>query len=406
MDIFVARQPIFDRQQRIYGYELLYRAGMDNFFNAANPDDATLAVIRNVMLVLGSENLSGGKRVFVNFTKSLLLSETPSFLPKNRSVIEILEDVEVDEELLAVCQDLKNHGYQLALDDFIWEGNEPNPLTEVVHFIKVDFRNTLPQDRKAIAEFFNKKGVELLAEKTETRQEFQEALAMGFSYFQGYFFSKPEIISGKDIPGYKLHYLRILKEVCREDIDFKNLQEIIERDPPLCLKILTYLNSAFFGLRYEITSIGHALALLGEKEIRRWASLAILVHLGKDQPTELMRLSILRAKFCESLAPKFGLSSHESKLFLMGLLSFMDVFWERPLEEILEYIPLAKEIKQALLGQENIYRRVLDLVVHYEKGDWESVSQLLSQLNLAESDLPEIYTRVIEFAESIPLTNV
>ena len=197
MDIFVARQPIFDRQQRIYGYELLYRAGMDNFFNAANPDDATLAVIRNVMLVLGSENLSGGKRVFVNFTKSLLLSETPSFLPKNRSVIEILEDVEVDEELLAVCQDLKNHGYQLALDDFIWEGNEPNPLTEVVHFIKVDFRNTLPQDRKAIAEFFNRKDVELLAEKTETRQEFQEALAMGFSYFQGYFFSKPEIISGK-----------------------------------------------------------------------------------------------------------------------------------------------------------------------------------------------------------------
>ena len=404
MNIFVARQPIFDRQQRIYGYELLYRTGMENFFNAVNFDDATLAVIRNAMLVLGSESLSGGNKVFVNFTKSLLLSEVPAFLPKNNSVIEILEDVEVDEELLTACRELRNQGYQLALDDFTWEGNEKNPLTEIVHFIKVDFQNTPPHDRKAIAEFFSQKGVELLAEKTETRREFQEALAMGYSHFQGYFFSKPEIISGKDIPGYKLHYLRILQEVCQEQLDFQNLQEILEQDPPLCLKILTYLNSAFFGLRYEITSIGHALALLGEKEIRKWASLAILVHLGQDQPTELMRLSILRAKFCESLAPKFGLSSHESKLFLMGLLSFMDVFWERPLEEILEYIPLAKEIKQALLGQENIYSRVLDLVVHYEKGDWEKVSQLLTRINLDESDLPEIYTRVIEFVESIPLT--
>jgi c-di-GMP-related signal transduction protein len=403
MDIFVARQPIFDRQQRIYGYELLYRTGMENFFNGVNLDDATLAVIRNVMLVLGSEYLSGGNKVFVNFTKSLLLSDAPAFLPKNSSVIEILENVEVDEELLAACRELRKQGYQLALDDFIWEVNEPNPLTEVVHFIKVDFRNTLPHDRKAMAEFFNAKDVELLAEKTETRREFQEALAMGFSYFQGYFFSKPEIISGRDIPGYKLHYLRILQEVCQDQLDFKKLQAIIEQDPPLCLKILTYLNSAFFALRYEITSIGHALALLGEKEIRKWASLAILVHLGKDQPTELMRLSILRAKFCESLAPKFGLSSHESKLFLMGLLSLMDVFWERPLDEVLENIPLAKEIKQALQGQENIHRRVLDLVVYYEKGAWESVSQLLSQLNLDESDLPEIYARVIEFVESIPL---
>ena len=240
MDIFVARQPIFDRQQKIYGYELLYRSGTDNFFNAVNLDEATLAVIRNALLVLGSESLTGGKKVFVNFTKSLLLSETPSFLPKEISVIEILENVEVDEELLAACRELKKHGYQLALDDFIWDVNEQNPLTEIVHFIKVDFRTTLPQDRKAVVDFFSRKGIELLAEKTETRQEFQEALEMGFAYFQGYFFSKPEIISGKDIPGYKLHYLRILKEICREKIDFQSLQEIIERDPPLCLKILTY----------------------------------------------------------------------------------------------------------------------------------------------------------------------
>ena len=231
MDIFVARQPIFDKQQRIYGYELLYRSGTENFFNAVNLDDATLAVIRNALLVLGSENLTGGKKVFVNFTKSLLLSETPSFLPKDISVIEILENVEVDEELLAACRELKNQGYQLALDDFIWDGNGQNPLTEIVHFIKVDFRTTLPDDRKAMVDFFSNKGIELLAEKTETRQEFQEALEMGFSYFQGYFSSKPEIIAGKDIPGYKLHYLRILKEVCREQLVSRLINNMVIKPP-------------------------------------------------------------------------------------------------------------------------------------------------------------------------------
>ena len=303
----------------------------------------------------------------------------------------------------AACQEIKAHGYQLALYDFIWEGNEENPLTELVHFIKVDFRNTHPTERKALVEFFTKKGIELLAEKTETREEFQEALELGFSYFQGYFFSKPEIISGKDIPGFKLNYLRILKEIYRETLDFKNLQEIIERDPPLCLKILTYLNSAFFGLRYEVSSIEHALALLGEKEIRKWASLSILEHLGKDQPTELMRLSIMRASFCEFLAPKVGLSSQKSELFLMGLFSLMDVFLGRPLGELTENIPLSREIKEALRGEDNLYRLVLDLVVHYEKGAWENVSQLITQLSLEEDIIPDIYARAIQWVESIPL---
>jgi EAL and modified HD-GYP domain-containing signal transduction protein len=226
---------------------------------------------------------------------------------------------------------------------------------------------------------------------------------MGFAYFQGYFFSKPEIISGKDVPGYKLSYLEILKEIYRKTLDFVHFEKILDRDPPLCLKMLTYLNSAFFGLRHEVTSIGHALSLLGEKEIRKWATLAILAQLGKDQPTELMRLSILRAKFCESLAPKVNLAQRESELFLMGLLSLMDVFLGRPLEELLENIALSKDIKEALGGRENAHRLVLDLVVNYEKGAWENVSPLVAQLHLDENELPDRYASAIEFMESIPL---
>ncbi len=403
MDIFIARQPILNKKQKVYGYELLYRAGKKNFFCCKDFDEATMAVIRNVMTVLGSQDLTGGKKAFINFTKNLLLSEIPGYLAKENSVIEILEDVQADEEILAACRELKKNGFQLALDDFVWQGNEQNPLAEVVHFIKVDFKKTSLQDRRAIVEFFRSKDVHLLAEKIETRKEFQEALDMGFAYFQGFFFSRPEIIAGKDIPGYKLNYLGILQEISRESLDFIHLQKIIERDPPLCHKMLTYLNSAFFGRRTEITSIGHALNLLGEKEIRKWASLAILAHLGQDQPTELMRLSMVRARFCETLAPEVGLGERQSELFLVGLFSLMDVFLGRPLADILENIALAAEIKQALRGQKNTHGLVLDLVAHYEKGAWEKVFPLMSRLGLHEKQVQAGYASGLEFVEAMPL---
>jgi c-di-GMP-related signal transduction protein len=403
MNIFVARQPILKKDQTIYGYELLFRDGMENWFSGTNFDEASLAVIRNALLVFGSQKLTGGRKAFINFTRNLLLSKIPSYLPQASSVIEILENVEVDQELLAACQELKKKGYRLALDDYVGAGPEQNPLIELVHVIKVDFLGTRPGDRQVIVDFFQQKGVELLAEKVETREDFQEAMDLGFAYFQGFFFSKPEIIAGKDVPGYKLSYLEILKEICRETIDFEHLKAIIDRDPPLCLKMLTYLNSVYFGLRHEVTSIGHALSLLGEKEIRKWAALAVLTHLGKDQPNELMRLSILRARFCESLAPKVNLAARESELFLMGLLSLMDVFMGRPLEEVLENIALAREIKDALQGRENAHKQVLDLVVNYEKGAWKNVFPIMAQLQLDENELPARYAGAVEFAESIPL---
>jgi c-di-GMP-related signal transduction protein len=401
MDIFIARQPILNKKQQVFAYELLYRADRKNIFCCASFDEATLAVIRNFLIVLGSENLTGGKKAFINFTKNLLLSEVPGYLAKETSVIEILEDIQADEKILTACRELKNNGYQLALDDFVWQGNEQNPLADVVQFIKVDFQKTSPGDRRTIVEFFRSKDVQLLAEKIETREEFQEALEAGFAYFQGFFFSRPEIIAGRDIPGYKLNYLEILQEISRERLDFLHLQRIIERDPPLCLKMLTYLNSAFFGRRTEITSIGHALNLLGEREIRKWASLAILAQLGQDQPTELMRLSLVRARFCETLAPRVGLTERQSELFLMGLFSLIDVFLGRPLPEVLEHVRLAKEIREALLGRKNTHGLVLDLVARYEKGAWEEVFPLMSRLGLQETEVQAGYASGIDFVATL-----
>jgi c-di-GMP-related signal transduction protein len=182
MNIFVARQPILKKDQSIYGYELLFRNGMENWFSAANLDEASLAVIRNALLVLGPQQLTGGKKAFINFTRNLLISEVPSYLPQESSVIEILETVHVDEEVLAACQELKQKGYRLALDDYVWQGQKQNPLTEMVQVIKVDFLGTNPADRQVIVDFFHPRGVELLAEKIETREDFQEAVKLGFAY--------------------------------------------------------------------------------------------------------------------------------------------------------------------------------------------------------------------------------
>ncbi len=400
MDIFVARQPIFDKHLQVFGYELLYRDGLENACRAVDGDQATMAVIRNTLMVFGAETLSGGKKAFVNFTANLLANEAPFFLPKDLAVLEILENVAGDPPTLAACRRLRQQGYPLALDDFIWPDHLHNPLVEVVDIIKVDLPSTSPTARREIAAHFSSHSVKLLAEKTETRSDFQEVLDLGFAYFQGNFFSTPKIIARKDIPGYKLNYLGLLRELSRRSLDYEGLRKVIERDPSLTFKLLKYLNSAFFALRREVTSIKHALELLGEQEIRKWASLVVLMQLGKDQPRELIRACLLRARFCETLALQVGLDSEKSELFLMGMFSLMDVFLGRPLEELLEDLPFSGKLREALLGHDNPYRPVFQLVCHYEKGAWQQVRQLAGQLRLNDSALPLHYAEAIKWLES------
>ena len=400
MDIFVARQPIFNAKQKVYGYELLYRSARQDSYQESDGDKASLAVIRNSLLIIGPERITGGKKAFVNFTRNLLLNQAAFYLPKEIAVIEILEDVEMDEQLVTECKKIKSNGYLLALDDFDLAGNENNPLVPLADIIKVDFRATTRDQRRAIADYTNRFGhLKFLAEKTESREEFQEGVEDGYAYFQGYFFSKPVIISRKDIPGYKINYLRILDELNRVNTDFETIRNVIERDPSLTYKLLQYINCAFFGFRHEITSIRQALVLLGEKEVRKWASLAVLISLGKDQPGELIRVALLRAKFCEELASRAGMESQKTELFLMGMFSFMDVFFGRPLDEILQDIPLSANVKDALLGKTNPHKIVYDAVLSYERGNWEDASQLAMQLAVDEEQMIAIYSECIEWVE-------
>jgi c-di-GMP-related signal transduction protein len=395
MEIFVSRQPIFDRQQEVVGYELSCAKRSDPFQGYR----ASLNEIGNTLLLIGLNRITGGKQAFIPVLGDLLLHDAGLSLPEALLVIEILEEVEPAEMLVETCRKLKEAGYRLVLGDFIIGNKNLSALLELVDIIKVDFTDSTPERRKTAIADTNHGKIRRLADRVGTREEFQEAYDAGFDLFQGFFFSKPAVVTGRDIPGYKLNNLKILNEVNRKDIDFADLEKVIRQDVTLSYKLLNFINSAFFGLRYDVSSIRHALTLLGEREIRRWASLVILCGLGEDKPSELLTTSLVRANLCEALASQAALEDKGPELFLMGLFSLVDVLVGRPMDQIVQSMPLAPDIKKALCGAENRYSELLKLVLDYERGDLEQFLQDASNLSIDEGTVTDLYLGAIEKAE-------
>jgi EAL and modified HD-GYP domain-containing signal transduction protein len=369
METFIARQPIFDAQRKVYGYELFFRSGLENVFRHPDPGQATSKVMADSFFLFNLNDLTGGKRAFINVPRDILLKEYMFFLPKEQVVVELLETVEPDPEVIQACQKLKQAGYLIAMDDFVYD-ERYEPLLEFTDLVKVDFLSTPEPVRKALFKKLSPLKVRLVAEKVETDQMLQEGIASGYSFFQGYFFSKPAIIVGKDIPGFKAHYFQLLKEIHRAEIDLKRLEDIIKQEVGLTYKLLRYINSAFFGLRSKITSVKQALVLLGEKTIKNWISFVALASMGADKAEELLVLTIVRARFCEMLAPYFNLSDRKEDSFLVGLFSLIDAFLDRPLSDILAEIPIDDPIKMALLGEPNRLRDIYQYTLSYEKAAW------------------------------------
>ncbi|SMC20327.1 EAL and modified HD-GYP domain-containing signal transduction protein [Desulfacinum hydrothermale DSM 13146] len=399
---FIARQPILDRKLRVFGYEILFRANPDDpESHIVDGDSATLSVIQNLLMLSGTDSFTGGAKAFVNFTQNLLLQEAPFYLPREWAVIEILESVEPLPEVVEACRRLKQEGYTLALDDFVLDNVQHLPLLPLTDILKVDVRLTAPEERRHIIKRFGDRVGRFLAEKTETRQEFQEALEAGFSLFQGYFFSRPVIIARKDIPVYKVNALRLIQQLNRPDLDMDALEKVIKQDPALVYKLLRYVNSAFFAFRHKVGSVRHAVALLGERELRKWATLSVYTRLTTKDPQELLRLSLVRARFLELLAPLVGMAKEADQLFLMGIFSVVDTLLGRPMAEALEDVPLEDEIKDALLGTLNRYRVLYEVVLGYEKAHWEAVSRICSGLKIEPGVLTSRYLEAIDWTEQV-----
>lgn len=263
-----------------------FRSSPENVFRSNNPDKASATVV-DKLLTFGSKSLTDGRWAFINCTRDFLLNEYATLLPRKETILEILENIEPDREVIAACRRLKNAGYMIALDDFCY-AEKFQPFIEITDFIKVDFLSTPLALRQLLVKKFMPMGIRMLAEKVETREDFNRARQMGYEPFQGYFFCKPEILTSRQLPAYKLHYLHVLQAVSRPELDIGELERIIQRDASLCYKLLRYVNSAVFGFRREISSLRHALTLLGEREVKKWASVVAMVEIAQDRPPELL----------------------------------------------------------------------------------------------------------------------
>ena len=343
---FVARQVVLTAEEKVFGYELLFRNGVDEYFRNPDPDAASRSTLSTSML-LGLDVLCDGRRAFINCTREVLLKEYVTLLPSTQTVVEILETVPADDLVLAACQRLKEAGYMIALDDFA-VADPRERLTDVADIIKVDLRSTPLDKAVELVRQYGPWRCRMLAEKVETREEFLAAKKAGFVYFQGYFFRRPETMTAREIPANQANYLRMWQAVSRPELDVNEVEAVIKHEASLCYRLLRYLNSPVFGFSNEIHSVRHALAMLGEREVRRWVRLVATLSAAQEAPSELVLSALVRARFCELLSPK--IQHGESDLFLMGLLSLMDAILKIPMNRVLESVPVDQETKSLLLG--------------------------------------------------------
>ncbi len=389
---FIARQPIFDRSQKVFGYELLFRNGVENYFNA-DPELACRATL-DTSLLLGIETICDHRLAFVNCTCEVLFRDLITLLPPSQTVAEILETVEPEDRVVAACKRLKAAGYLIALDDFA--PNDPRiPLCEFADIIKVDVRATRPEERAGMMRRFGPK-CKMLAEKLETPHEFHQARDMGFVYFQGYFFCRPELVVGREVPASRLHYIRLLEMVCRPEIDMRELEKMLKQEPSICYRLLRYLNSPLFGFSLEIKSVRHAMAVLGEREMRRWVRLVVAVGAAEQKCSELVLMGLARGRFCELLSTRLN---SKTDLFLLGLLSIMDAILEISMDVLLEQLPVDRETKTALLGQNSSLRPLYLLMLAQESGEWSKSSELAKQLNLPDEEVAGTWWKALQWAQ-------
>jgi len=366
-NLFVARQPIYDCDDELLGYELLYRAGNTDFADFTDGKKASSQVILNSFLDVGFDSLVGSTNAFINITEDFILDEYLTPMCEMQIVLEVLEEINPSAEVINGIKRLKNHGYRIALDDFKYS-EEYDELLQLADFVKLD---VIQLDEDAIIrEFYNLKNfnVKIIAEKVETHERYALCKKLGFDYYQGFYFCKPELIEHKNIPSNKLVVLNLMKELMNPDFSFADIEKALAQDATLTYKLLRYVNSAAFTNRKEIDSIKEALALIGGDTILKWTTLLLMMQLAEGKPQALLVTALVRAKMCELLANEFS-----GQMFTVGLLSLLDALMDEPLVELLDNLTLSADVKFALLDHRGSNGEILLNVLRYEKGQWDEL---------------------------------
>ena len=397
MNVFLARQPVFNKNEEIVGYELLYRSNEENVFKGAlDGDEASSKVIFAAFQDFGLHNITSGLPAFINFPAKLIEEEVATLFSKDYLVVEILETVAPTPFIVEKCRALREAGYHLALDDFVYS-RRMEPLLDLASIVKVDFRaNTLFDIKKIRARTLLKDCV-LLAEKIETWEDFRRAKAHGFTLFQGYFFEKPEVLTTKSLTPLELNYFQLVAAINEDEVDFGEVARLISMDVALTYNLLKLVNSAAFGQRHRLSSLKQALVVLGQHEIKKWVTLIALQGLSSRKMDGAVGLSLVRARFAQLLAQKTALKSEENSLYLTGLFSMLDVLLQRPLELILEEIHAPEETKECLLHGTGPYVEACNAIMAYEKGEWDKVEQSARRLNLDSSAISESYLQALQW---------
>jgi EAL and modified HD-GYP domain-containing signal transduction protein len=393
MEVFSTRQPIFDRDKKVYGYELLFRRGFQEYYNSLGVQHDS----QDLMAFVNFGELADGKKGLATFTRDLLLRDLPTVLPKETVLVGIPADIGADQDVIGACERLASAEYELVLNDLPPEGLD-SPLVALASIVRVDFSKTSPEQGREICRRLAQRGIVALATKVDDTGQFDRALDAGFGYFQGSFFSKPVISDSDGIAGNELLYARLLCEVNRPEVSLEQLAAIIRGDPLMTFHLLKFINSVWFGVRCVVNSVQHALVLIGPKETRRWASMLVIRNLGQGKPPELLLRSLTRAKVAEMIAPLVNMRQHTPEMFLLGLFSSIDAMLNRPLDELLKNLPIDEKIKAALLGQAGPFRNVLDLILCYEEGDWDNLTSFAQRLRINEQALPPLFTQAMKWA--------
>lgn len=370
-DIYVGRQPIYNKDLGVFGYELLFRTGINNaaVMGDISADGATSTTIINSFLEIGLEKLVGKRFAFINLTEAFLNEEEALPISPEQVIIEVLENIPVNFQLLKSVKRLAEAGFTIALDDYIYNPAH-KPLVMMADIIKIDIMALSQKELIDHVKILKKFRAKLLAEKIETMEEFEFCIKLGFEYFQGYFLSKPRIIKSKSLPTNKLAVLNLLSVLQNQDAEIDELEAAISFDVSMSYKILKLINSAFFNFPRKVESIKQAIVILGRRQLRSWASMLAMSNLD-DRPSEMIHMAMARAKMCELLAEAAGLKPIET-YFTVGLFSALDILMEKALEEVIQPLPLGEDLVAALLKREGVLGEALDCTLAYELADFDN----------------------------------
>nr|WP_297350008.1 HDOD domain-containing protein [uncultured Glaciecola sp.] len=398
MFAFIARQPILDKEQDLFAYELLFRDGAQGTYPEHEPKKTE--IINSRFNTLGIDDISGDKRAFINFLPETIINRFPEELTPDNIVVELTQNPALNTSLMNACEFLKNAGYQIALNDNRLQSAvlAPYPYIDIV---KVDINKITPQMLEKHIPILAASGIQLVAEQVATLDQFAMCLDLGFDYFQGYFFTQPNTKTAKALPSSKITLLELMSYGASSHFNLEKVEHIIERDAALSYLLLRFINNPMINKREKITSLRHALHYLGEVEVKKFIALLSIASLNDEKPEELLQVSLVRAKFCELLEIHKHGKNKAMSAFIVGLFSLLDTILDGEMASILEKLPISADIKQALLGIDGDYTQHLKTAKAFEAGLWGKIVTQAESLDISQKELHGIFNDSIRWSNDM-----